>query len=386
MIAIATSVSVAGAACSSSTTAAGRGQLPAQSTAAQSRAPVSATGHGQTTPAPWPERRLLRETAAERITGQVIDPATESTYLLALRRHAPVSGPWMLRRIDLRTGSQRGGPSFTVGGIAMAAGYLWIYGLPRASSSPVIWQIDPATLARVRLITLARLPPEFPGPWPAITAGPAGSVWIGSDRSLLRVDAGTGEQLAAATLPSGLVVSHISADPAAGDLYVSAARLAGGGMEGLVMLEYDANSGHRLVVRSGGLMSDSVAGAELTAVPGGVWASFRTGLLGLTVHLSHDGLRMIRPPGPGVVSRPANGIFHWPMYETTVYAGGALWLANQVGIVACLDPRTGRVVASERVPQSQLILELAVDQARRTIIVGDGRGLAVITPPARCWR
>jgi len=120
--------------------------------------------------------------------------------------------------------------------------------------------------------------------------------------------------------------------------------------------------------------------------PNGVNLMANTGLLGLTVHLSHDGLRMIRPPGPGVVSRPANGIFHWPMYETTVYAGGALWLANQVGIVACLDPRTGRVVASERVPQSQLILELAVDQSRRTIIVGDGRGLAVITPPGRCWR
>jgi len=292
---------------------------------------VSPREQGSANPAPWPERRLLRRGVAERIASQVIDPAMNSVYVLAATGNAPAGGPWMLRRIDLRTGSQRRGPSFRVSDITMAAGYLWIYGIPSASSSPVIWQIDPATMTRVRSIRLAPLPPRFPGPGPAITAGPADSVWIGSNRSLLRLDTGTGKQRAR-------------------------------------------------VIR------DSVAGAWLTAVPGGVWASFRTGMLGLTVHLSQNGLRMIRPPGPGIALRPANGIFHWPMYETAVYGGGALWLANQLGILACLDPRTGRVVASERVPQSQLILELTVDQARRTIIVGDGRGLAMITPPGRCWR
>jgi hypothetical protein len=280
---------------------------------------------------------------------------------------------------------QRLGPTFSVGGIGMAAGYLWIYGVPRASSVPVVWQVDPATLERVRSVTLARLPAGFPGPPAAITAGPGGSVWIGSDRNLLRIDARTGEHLAGATLPPGLLVSDMSADPAGGDLFVSAARLVSGGMAGLVMLEYDARSGHRLAVRSGGLIRDSVAGARLTAVPRGVWASFRTGMLGLTVHLSDTGMRMIAPPGPGIALQPANGIFHWPMYETTVYAGGALWLANQAGIVACLDPRTGRIRASERVPLAQLINDVTVDQARRTIIVGDDRGLAMITPPRSCW-
>src|SRR5215831_13475988 len=122
MIAIVTSVSVA-AACSSTTAAAGPGQLPARSAPASVGARVSPPDQRTASPAPWPERRLLRETAAERIAGQVIDPATESAYLLTLRTHAPVSGPWMVRRIDLRTGSQREGPSFAVGDIAMAAGY-----------------------------------------------------------------------------------------------------------------------------------------------------------------------------------------------------------------------------------------------------------------------
>src|SRR5262249_37346801 len=147
-----------------------------------SRAPVSPTEYGRTTPAPWPERRLLREGIAERIASQVIEPAADSAYVLTSRTHTPVRGPWVLRRIDLRTGSRRRGPTVGVGGLAMAAGYLWIYGVPRASAQPVAWQVDPVTLARVRSIAFPRLPPRFAGASPVITAGPAGSVWIGYDR------------------------------------------------------------------------------------------------------------------------------------------------------------------------------------------------------------
>ncbi len=59
------------------------------------------------------------------------------------------------------------------------------------------------------------------------------------------------------------------------------------------MLEYDAHSGRLLVRSPARLLDESVAG---TAVPGGVWASFRTGLLGLTIHLCHRDLAMIPPP------------------------------------------------------------------------------------------
>jgi len=76
---------------------------------------------------------------------------------------------------------------------------------------------------------------------------------------------------------------------------------------------------------------------------------------GLTIHLRQQDLAPVAPPGPGIEWQPATGVFHWPMYATTAYGGGALWLANQVGIVACLDPQTGEVRASERVRQSQLI-------------------------------
>jgi len=156
-----------------------------------------------------------------------------------------------------------------------------------------------------------------------------------------------------------------------------------------VVLEYDARSGYRLAAAASGPLRYSVAGAALTAVPEGVWASFRTGMLGLTVHLGRAGLRMIAPPGPDIARRPADGLFHWPMYEVTGYGGGALWLANQLGIVACLDPRTGAVRASERTAgpsASPSFLLPAVDPVRRVIYTHDQRGLIQITPPRRCWR
>jgi hypothetical protein len=115
-------------------------------------------------------------------------------------------------------------------------------------------------------------------------------------------------------------------------------------------------------------------------------------MLGLTVRLRRAGLRMIAPPGPGVAQSPASGPFHWPMFEATAYGGSALWLANQLGVVACLDPRTGTVRASERIGRSpesarQLIYSLqAIDPVRRVIYGNTQWALAQIRPPRRCWR
>jgi hypothetical protein len=156
---------------------------------------------------------------------------------------------------------------------------------------------------------------------------------------------------------------------------------------GNAVLEYDARSGRLLAEANHGLVTYSVAGSALTAVPGGVWVSFRTGLLGLTLHLRQPDLAMIAPPGPDILRAPATGLFHWAMYATTSYGGGSLWLANQAGIMACIDPRDGKTRAIERLHQDQLILQLlAANPARRQIYASDSRGLVAITPPANCWR
>jgi hypothetical protein len=87
-----------------------------------------------------------------------------------------------------------------------------------------------------------------------------------------------------------------------------------------------------LAAASGGLLRYSVAEAWLTAVPGDVWASFRTGMTGLTVHLRRKGLRMIATPGPGIAQTRPDGVFQWVMFEDASYGGGVVWVANQSGI------------------------------------------------------
>jgi hypothetical protein len=358
---------------------------PGRSTCASAGPFAPASSAPPSTAASWPQRLLLRQGPAELIADQVINPDAGAAYALISRTNTPVrAGPYILQCTQLRTGSVHEGPSFLVGSLAAASGYLWVYGASRPGAQPVVYQVNPASLVRIRAITLPAVTADFSEA--AFATGPDDSVWIGSNRTLLRVAVSTGIVSRRVTLPPGLTVSDISVDPARTTLYVSAAHVVHGGFEGLVMLEYDARSGRLLAAASSGLLSYSVAGARLTAVPGGEWASFRTGMLGLTIHLGQAGLKMIAPPGPGIALTSPSGVFHWPMYEATAYGGGALWVANQVGIVACLDPRTGQVRASERVSQAQLPYQLqAIDPALHAIYALNTHGLLQITPPRRCW-
>jgi hypothetical protein len=334
---------------------------------------------------PWPSRTVLRESPLDANSSQVVDPAAGAVFLLSSTTNTPERGPWVLCQISLRTGAARPGQRFRVGDLAMAAGYLWAYSA-RATAQPVVSEVSPVTLARIRPIPLPRAPASSGLPV-SVTAGPKGSVWIGYYRTLLRVDAATGHVLARITLPPGLAVGNDAVAASGTSLYASATHVAkDGGMTGLVMLEYDAWSGRRLAEASDGLIRYSVAGAGLTAVPGGVWASFRTGMMGLTVHLGANGLPMIAPPGPRIARTPPTGVFHWPMYATTSYGGGALWVANEAAIMACLDPRTGTVRASEHLPLSQFIFGFeAIDPVAHTIFAFFYGALLQITPPRRCW-
>jgi hypothetical protein len=324
------------------------------------------------------------------LSGQAVDPTTQVAYALVSRTLAPVRGPYVLECIGLRTGLIRKGPVFRAGDLTVASGYLWVYGAARSGTKPSISQVD---LRSLRVVRTIRLPGTLVPAYPLIhlAPGPGHSVWAGlfqagSVQALQRLSTRTGAALTTVRLPAHLVASDLSADPARGHLYVSAAHVVRGGVEGSVVIEYDARSGRRLALADSGLITDSVAGAALTAVPGGVWATFRTGMLGLTIHLRQRGLAMIAPPGPRIALLPATGIFHWPMYEAATYGGGVLWVANQAGIVACLDPRTGKPRATERVSQQQLIYQLlAADPLTRQLYGIDAHGLAALSPPPRCW-
>jgi hypothetical protein len=124
--------------------------------------------------------------------------------------------------------------------------------------------------------------------------------------TVLRISVSTGATIGRIRLPRGTFFSDVAAIAAHRRLYIAAAGVKSGGAD---VREYTAGSG-RLIASTGRHPPPSAGGANLTAVPGGVWASFRTGMLGQTVLLRRNGLTSV----------PLSGsIFGWPMNASTVY-------------------------------------------------------------------
>jgi hypothetical protein len=361
--------------------ASGCGGTTAASSAASS--PSASTGSASTR---WTARTVLRESALEMAADQVADPRVSAVFALVPGSSAAAQGPFVVKRNGIKDGSVRRGPMVPAGGLSLAAGYLWVSEPARAGQA-VLVQLDPRTLAVVRTLHVPAAGSAGQPPAGAVP-GPGGSVWAAGSRSLLRISPATGAVLSQVGLPAGLVISGLAADPAGRYLYVSAARAAaGGGVIGAEVLEYSARSGTLLARTARVPVSYSVAGAALTGAPGGVWASIRTGMLGLTFLLRGPGLAAA--PLPGVNSAaapPGGGIFHHAMGAVAVYGGGALWLATGSGVVACLSPQTGQVRARTGLPamgpSDQL---LAADPAAHVVYAVGRAGVIAITPPAGCW-
>jgi len=346
--------------------------------------PAAATATSQASPrsalaavgAPWPQRVILREDAALQDASQVLDPAAGVLYALA----PGASGSYVLQVIDLHTGRVRRGASYRVSGLALAAGYLWVYGQAKAGRPSVLDETSPRTLATIRSLSV----PGNDEPAPA--AGPAGSVWAGAGRTLLRVSVRTGAVLARAVLPPGLELTALAASPDATTLYAAAAQLNPGGA---VVLEYTASTGRRLAQAAGGALKWSAGGALLTALPAGVWVWFRTGMLGLSGLLSKRSLNVVAGLSTTLDAgeSPATGIgtiYDWAMGSSAAYAGGALWVTTNGGLVACVNPATGRVRKQERVTSQPI--EVAPDPAaRQIVVVSQSTGVVAITPPRDCW-
>jgi hypothetical protein len=345
--------------------------------------PAAATATSQASPrsalaavgAPWPQRVILREDAALQDASQVLDPAAGVLYVLA----PGASGSYVLQATDLRTGRVRRGASYRVSGLALAAGYLWVYGQAKAGRPSVLDETSPRTLATIRSLSV----PGNDEPAPA--AGPGGSVWAGAGRTLLRVSVRTGAVLARAVLPPGLELTALAASPDATTLYAAAAQLNAGGA---VVLEYTAGTGRRVAQADGGALYWSAGGALLTALPAGVWVWFRTGMLGLSGLLSKRSLNVVAGLSTTLDAgeSPATGIgtiYDWAMGSSAAYAGGALWVTTNGGLVACVNPATGRVRKQERVTSQPVAV--APDPAVRQIVVVGDTGVVAITPPRDCW-
>jgi hypothetical protein len=326
--------------------------------------------------APWQSRTVLRESVRVRFATQVVSPARGADFALV-----PVNRPetrFQLRRISLGSGAVQSGPHFSVSGMRLASGYLWVYGPAYLSHGNRVrlelHQVNPSTLHLIRswillptrrLVSLAQVA-VAPGP------GPRRTVWVGFRRTLRLISASTGAVLRRARVPAGFSITDVAADEIGHRLYVAAAPRQGGG----AVFEYQSISGLLLASATGKPVGFAVAGAALTAVPGGVWASFRTGMLGETVLLRRRELTAVPLHQP---------IFGWAMFASTVF-GGSLWLARQDGVIGCIGPQTGGVRSRTTLralrDSGQL---LTVDPGRRLVYGVGQHGVVAITAPASCW-
>jgi outer membrane protein assembly factor BamB len=327
----------------------------------------------------WRVRTVLPESGSELTPSQVVEPgagAARAGIDYALVATTTTGSTYRLRRTELATRSVREGPKFPVSELSLAAGYLWAYGPVFSGVTSVrlvLYQVSPRTLAVVRSWTLApgRSPEAAIGV--AVTAGPGHTVWVGYLRMLRRINAATGATVAKVTLPAGLSVGQVAVDPAGRHLYAAALTQAGAGS----VFEYAARSGRLLASARHNRKLTGLAVLALTAVPGGVWASLRGGMLGDTLLLRQRGLHIVVPSA---------AIFGWPMDASTVYGGGALWLATDSGAVGCIAPSTGVVRHRTTLAALSGTGQLFSVVPKKHVIYALGKpGLITITPPPGCW-
>jgi len=325
---------------------------------------------------PWPSRTVLRESVRVRSATQVLSPARGADFALVPVNRTETM--FQLRRISLASGAVQSGPRFGVSGLRLASGFLWVYG--QVYSGPhgtrvrlVLHQVSPSSLRLIRSWTL--LPTRRLASFSAVSVapGPGRAVWVGFRRTLRLVSVTSGATLRRARVPAGYSITDVATDPRRQLLYAAATPRLGGG----AVFEFGARSGFQLASATGPPVEFAVAGSNLTAVPGGVWSSFRTGMLGQTVLLRARELSAVPLHSP---------IFGWAMFASTVY-GDSLWLARQDGVIGCIGPQTGGVRARSTVPaliaSGQL---LTVTPGRHLVYAVGRRGVVAISPPPACWR
>jgi hypothetical protein len=335
--------------------------------------PIAACAAPASAQARWPGHLVLAEPARLGIGDQVIDPATGTDLALAFTNAGMTS---RLRRSVLSTGRVKLGPTFPVSSVGLGGGYAWVYGAQGLAHGAVrfkLYQVNPSTLAviRSRTVASARNTSGFMG------LSPDGNrdIAVGFMRSVLIINARSGVTAGRIAIRRGLVVSDVSVRGQY--LYVA----ANGPDGGSAVFEYNARTLRRLASNSRRPLLFSVGGARLTAAPGGVWVSFRTGMLGLTVLLRQRGLGFVTLPGSGT----PGDLFAWAMSATTVFAGASVFLAKEGGQVGCMNPGTGHIRARGSVAGLASTGELIGATTTGRVLYGVSlRGVIAISPPKAC--
>jgi hypothetical protein len=335
------------------------------------------------------------------VTPEAIDTETDTAYELTSNLRVN-HGFGHLESFDLTNQRMKSGPTFDVNALTLAAGYLWIYGSQTPLGrppGPVLCEVSPSTLQLIRQVRIPNSGDKR-DVLSSLTQGPGRSIWASFGRILIQVNAQTGAILHRVTIPSGGIES-ISSDPSGRYLYASVSYpKVDGKMVDQQVDEFSAQTGHELITTGAkSPVTESVSGGTLVALPDGVADSFRTGMAGVTVSLAQKDLSLITPPGidhrADGFTDPPNDVFEWMMDASTLYADNTLWIANENGVLACVDPTSGAVRDSEQGTPGWPSQLVAIDSPGRRVLLAINNLLTGVTPinnllvavspPASCW-
>src|SRR6266508_255411 len=272
----------------------------------------------------------------------------------------------VIARMDLRTGAVVESASLSPGvRLALTGGYLWI--TQWNASNPdvrVMDRLDPGTLAGLGSVPV-------PGSPSQLVPAPTG-LWVGSGTRVYLLDPSDGHVIRSAKLDGQ--AGAMSVDPQGRLLYVSTS--VPGNIDPRSLYELDAATGAVRAKVSGpvGLL---VSGVSATA--NGVWVAVATGLMcHVELHSSTD-LRLVANFGEHRGAPVTNSI-------NAAVADDILWVTDSmIGVVACADPRSGRL-RSIVIPQSDsgIISFGSAVSAGSDVYLGIDRGVIRITPSAGC--
>lgn len=329
--------------------------------------------------------------------GPIALPGTPWAYGITVASTSPVSAAGRLARIDLVSGAVRQGRRLPAASELFVAGGAVDTLVPAgetARGAPVwpwaLWRLRPpgTVLERVGVLHLAS------GQVPVVPTGGlvAGTTdtWVGAGTSVVEIDSATGAVRRRLRLADQ--VTSVAVSPGGRHLYVAVDRTGSDPLAdpAAVVSERDASTGRLIATRG---YRFSVDGADLVAVGGGLWVSYRTGMAGNAELYAAAGLRPLATatgrlaPVWRILSQGGEVI----QGPSVTVSGDHAWLTSPVGL-ACVDPDTGRFRGGARYPLRDGTppgwQPLAQDHARlyltRPVPANGSTDILRVRPPSGC--
>lgn len=363
------------------------GAAPVASAAMTSAGALQRPTVSSPSPPPWPERTLAVPPASLDLLPQQLVPGTDlvegtaATGLSAFSR---------IYQLNLATGKSIAGSLVFADGRFVTLGDAVAYVQPRTEvvqpdggEAPTGTSTIPLEMRLLRPGTpVARTARYLPlSLWQdtlAPSSSSASTDWVGETGKVAELDLVTGKVLRQIALPDrqgefsvsvlGSMLYAITGSIGATPIEVYAVSLSSGTVVGSKAFE-------------------GVAG-NVAAVPGGVWVSYRTGMLGTAELLAAPHLSVASPQPSSPFSKlPLPGTSAAMGIQVTV-TGQTAWLETVSGI-ACVDATTGRLRAGFAFPNGTGLSVIGAVGDHLYAVASSpspsGERVVELEAPASCW-